>query len=128
MKTRIEINGVWYVREDLISKSKSEFDTENVTDCETCTFETSDYCWEATRIRRSDGTFYPGIDIKFTDKTAVEREDWIEEHWDNSGYFEGLLSNNPDTIEESMKSMSHSGLETFKDFLTYLLEEKGWVL
>ena len=81
MENRIQLNGVWYVREDLVPETTTNtkehfFDPDDVTNFEACVYETDDYCWEASRLRKNeDGSFYPSIDIKFTDKTPEDRKE-----------------------------------------------------
>ena len=74
MENKIQINGVWYVREDSIAPTTNTkehlFNPDNVTNFEACVYETDDYCWEASRIRKDDGTFYKDVHIEFKDKTV----------------------------------------------------------
>ena len=85
MEDRIQINGVWYIREDLQQDIEEDVELDT-TDFEGCAYENRDYCWEATRIQRTGGDFYEDIDIKFTDK---RNKPWVEDHWDNNNWFRG---------------------------------------
>jgi len=60
MQDRIQINGVWYVREDI---SKEEEKDIEVTYSMSCHYENDDYVWEATRLMKDDEiSYYPDID------------------------------------------------------------------
>ena len=67
---RIEINGVWYVKEDTIKKPIIELEP---TKFEGYVVENRDYCFEATRIFRDDGTPYNDIDIEVTTKKGKRK-------------------------------------------------------
>jgi len=56
MNDRIEINGVWYVREDAINDSLDHLESEemNLTFSEECCYETDKYCFVASRIRKDE--------------------------------------------------------------------------
>ena len=132
MENRIQINGVWYVREDLVPETTTNtkehlFDPDNVTHLEACVYETVNYCWEASRIRKKeDGSFYPGIDVKFTDKTPEDRKDWIEGHWDNNYWMMAVFNGEKDALDEAAKVMNKQGVKTFREFLGYL-NDLGWL-
>ena len=125
MENKIQINGVWYVREDstvstaTTNNENHTFNPDNVTNFEGCVYETDDYCWEASRIRKKeDGSFYPGIDIKFTDKTSEDREDWIEDHWDNNSWMMAVFNGKEEALAET--PMNEEGVKVFREFLGYL--------
>ena len=126
-QTRIQIDGVWYVREDqsfyYIYTIENLIDDKDLTNFIGCTYENDNYCWEATMIYKDEGTLYPGVDIKFTDKCT---KPWKEEHWDNNEWMVGIVTDNRDSIFVAMKSMDDSGLLVFKQFLLKLVE-KGWL-
>ena len=67
---RIEINGVWYIREDTIQKENIILDP---THYEGYSVENSDFCFEATIIFKDDGTPYNGVTIECTDKDSQTR-------------------------------------------------------
>jgi hypothetical protein len=127
MEKRIEINGVWYVREDAINDSLDILDEEemDLTWTEECIYENDDYCFVASRIRRGEGEeFYPYIDIKFTDKRHSDRTEWTTEHWDNISWFRGVLENNPESLEHLREALCDKGVKQFKMFLRKLVEVK----
>jgi hypothetical protein len=123
MQDRIEINGVWYVRED-ISNNQVE-DLELIFSLQAM-YEDGKYCWEAIRLYKENSHqthFYEDIDIKFTDK---REKPFKEDHWDNNSWFKGVLDNDPESLKDARESMCDDGIKTFKLFLNKLKEE-GWL-
>lgn len=134
MENRIEINGVWYVREDAIDDPLDHLEDEemDLTFSEECTFETDKYCFVASRIRRdgsSNDEFYPDISITFTDKRSGNRDIWKEEYWDNNNWFKGILEGDPESIKSLNEEtdIGPQGKRQFKAFLNRLVEEK-WLI
>jgi len=112
-KDRIQIDGVWYIKEP-----QPEI---NVTNFIGCVYENDECVWEATKMYKDDGeTLYPGVDIKFTDKRV---KPWKEEYWDNDAWMLGILEDK--SIDEAKESMSDEGINEFKQFIRVLIE-KGW--
>lgn len=132
VQNRIQIDGVWYVRED--AQLEESFEDINLTKCLTCLYETQDYCWVASRMYKDDGetfyhdgeTFYPGVDIKFTDKTSGDRETWVEDYWDNDTWLLGVYNNNPDSIPDAKQVMNEKGIKDFRNFIHKLIQ-MGWL-
>lgn len=127
MENRIEINGVWYVREDAINDSLDILDEEEMglTWTEECVYENDDYCFVASRIKKDDSEeFYPDIDIKFTDKRYHGKTEFVEEYWDNNSWFRGILENNPESLEHLREALCDKGVKQFKMFLRKLVEVK----
>ena len=120
---RIQINGVWYVREDINYVREKEREM-NLAFSQTCTYETDEYCWETSRLYKDKETFYPGIDIKFTKKDGPAP--WREEHWDNNVWMRGVLKGDPESMFEAKKSMNDQGIADFQAFLKKLVE-LGWL-
>jgi hypothetical protein len=121
MQDRIEINGIWYIREDLADKQEEvelSFSLEAM-------YENDKYCWEATRLYKENSQthFYDDIDIKFSDK---REKPWKKEHWDNNSWMKGVMNNDPEAIICAKESMCEDGIKTFKLFLNKLQEE-GWL-
>ena len=127
MENRIEINGVWYVREDAINDSLDILDEEemDLTFSEECVYENDDYCFIASRIKKDDSEeFYDTIDIKFTDKRYHGKTEFVEEYWDNNSWFRGILENNPESLEHLREALCDKGVKQFKMFLRKLVEVK----
>ena len=123
MKNRIEIDGVWYTREDnttpeVIPRLESSIAFEGLV------FESDLYCFEATRLRDDDGEFYDKqCDIQFTNKKLdIDNS----EHWDNTEWMIEFLNNNPDAISCATKSLCSRGIEEFR-VVVRELAEKGWI-
>jgi len=122
MQDRIEINGVWYIREDL---SNNQVEDLELSFSLQALYENDKYCWEATRLYKGDDRsgFYEDIDIKFTDK---REKPFKEEHWDNNAWMKHVMNNDPESMIEAKESMCDDGIKTFQLFLNKLKEE-GWL-
>jgi len=130
MENRIQINGVWYVKEDQTPTTASpyEIDEDKLTYSESCVYENDKYCFEATRIFQEYdlGKFYGDVlDIEFTDKRGG-KGNWITEQWDNIIWCNFVLERNHHSIETLRESMCFEGVETFISFLK-ILKNKGWL-
>lgn len=131
MEDRIEVNGVWYVREENINDKLDYLEDEELelTWSEHCIMETDKYCFNASRMRKSEeGEFYDDILISFTDKRVGNRSEWEEDYWDNNNWFRGIIKG----TTESMKSlkdetnMCEEGRRQFIALLSHLVES-GWL-
>lgn len=123
MEDRIQINGVWYVREQDNTTPKLIGEPIEYVGC---VYETDKYCWEATRMYDDVTTntfFTDAVDIKFTDKRV---KPWKEESWDHTEWMRGVLKNNPESITYARESMCEEGIQDFKAFLLYL-KGKQWL-
>lgn len=115
---RIQINGVWYVKEDQaqepIKLDPSEFKGIVV--------ENEDFCFEATTTFKYNGDSYDHIDINFTDKRV---KPWKEELWDNNAWMRGVLNNNPESLK-ALPDIGSDGIRYLQAFLKHLTE-KQWL-
>ena len=133
MENRIEINGVWYVREDAINDALDHLEEDKEVDLtfsEECCFESNKYCFVASRIKKDNcEEFYEDIDVKFTDKRSGDRNTWTEAYWDNNLWFKGILESNPESINSFNKDtdLCEQGKRQFKAFL-FRLKEEGWLV
>ena len=132
MENRIEINGVWYVREDAITDPLYHLEAEemDLTFSEECAYETDKYCFVASRIRKDGGDeFYPDIIINFTDKRSGNRDTWKEDYWDNNNWFKGILEGKAESIVslDEDTDICPQGKKQLKGFLNRLVEE-GWLI
>jgi hypothetical protein len=116
MKDRIEINGIWYVKEKPDSFSPIELDP---VEFEGVVVENDYFCFEATRICRDNGGHY-GLDIKFTDKRI---KPFKEDYWDNDSWMKGILNNNPDSLKE-LPDIGSDGIRFLQAFLQFLKDEE----
>jgi hypothetical protein len=122
---RIEINGVWYVKEEYVKEDKPtklDLTEKDVTFSKSCIYETGDYCWEAVMLSKDNGeNFYPDLEIEFTDRKLETTE-----YWDNFIWLNHILDGDQVAIEEAKKDMSDQGLEDFIAFLKFLKKE-NWL-
>ena len=128
MNNRIEIDGVWYTREDNTTPEVIP-QLEPSVSFEGLVFESDLYCFEATRLRDDDGEFYDKeCSIKFTDKSKYSGLGDVEigEIWDNAEWMIGILNNDPEAIEEALESLCSQGIEEFR-VVVKELAEKGWI-
>lgn len=115
-QNRIQINGVWYVREDQAQENPIELDPVKF---EGVVVENKEFCFEATRILKDDYIPYDNINIKFTDKRV---KPWKEDNWDSDSWMKGVLNNNPNSLKE-LPDIGE-GTKFLKAFLQYLKDEK----
>lgn len=91
MEKRIEINGVWYVREDSIAGVTTPVEIDPtyyigaVVESETSCFEFSVLTNEENVMRNDTQT------ITYTNKEG-DRKDWKEDYWDNSEWLRELAT------------------------------------
>ena len=118
MENRIEINGVWYVREDLTNHKKINI-VEDLTHTEHYVFESSKYTFDAVRIYKNTNEFYPGFEIRFRDNTNN-----YEDVWDLESFFYGILDGNPESINAAKDDLDDNGIELLFDILTFLKNQR----
>ena len=125
MKNRIEVDGVWYIKEEVAT---SKFEKLWISELEPgikydgFVFESNLYAFDCTRIYDEDGNLYKdgNVCIKFTDKSVVHDITEYQEHWDNVDWMNGILENEVDAIEEAMGSLCPQGLVELKEVLSVL--------
>lgn len=110
---RIQIDGVWYVREE----------TLDVINSISCLYENNDYCFDACRFINEDGVPSEHIFIDFIDKRT---EPWKKEYWDNNIWLKNVYTNEPDAIKDARDSMCAEGVKTLQKFIG-VLKEKNWL-
>jgi hypothetical protein len=127
MKERIQINGIWYIRE---TNPTPEIKEKDITFSMERTWESEDWCFIATVIMKDDAEtlddHYPDPYIKITDKRPVDRKDWIEDDVDNPNFMFGVLEGNPESMIDAREMFDKQGLEEFRAFLLYL-NSIGWL-
>jgi hypothetical protein len=129
MEERIQVNGVWYVRE-IEPTPEIEIKEKDVTFSMERTWESRDWLFVATVIML-DGAetlddHYPDPYIKITDKRFEDRELWTEDDVDNPIFMFGVLEGNPESMIDANEMFDEQGLEEFKAFLRYLIKV-GWL-
>ena len=116
---RIQIKGVWYVKEDQQQEDPIKLDIVNYHGC---VVENDEFCIEATKTLKDDGGYYGWLDIKFTDKRS---KPWKEEDWDHIGWMNGVLNNNPESLKE-LPDIGPKGVKYLQAFLKHL-KDKEWL-
>ena len=123
-KDRIQIDGVWYVKET--NTAPVTITEDDLTKSLSLTYEPDggNYCWEATRIFSGEDTFFNDIHIKFVDKRTSYP--WKEDYWDNNTWMIGVYENDPDALKEAREMMCEEGLKQFQAFIKVLID-KEWL-
>lgn len=117
IRDRIQIDGVWYVKETEILE---ELD---VTECEGLVYENAKAVFEATRIKNDEGIFYKDFDIKYTDK---RQKPWKDEHWDNTTWFKNVMNGEVMAVSSALEVMDRETLSNLQRFLKYIMDVKKW--
>lgn len=111
---RIQVNGVWYVKEE----NQSSFNTENIFYSRVCVYETNEWFIKAEFYSDDDQleNVFSGCYIEFENKITGLKDDSENENW-----FFGILNNDPESMEEANRIFDADGLELFKSFLNHLI-------
>jgi len=127
-KDRIQIDGVWYVKE---STQPEPLNPGDVTLSVERTWETRNWCFSATVIMKDDSDsmddFYPDPSLKIIDKRLGDRNSSVTHEADNPRWATGVLDNNPESMSEAHEMFDSQGLEEFRAFVRYLIEIK-WIV
>lgn len=132
MEDRIQINGVWYVKEEELDTVEYVEPTISKLDSgvkyDGMVFESDLYAFDCTRIYDEDGCLYKdgNVSIKFTDKSVVHDIEKFQEHWDNEAWMQGVIEDDVEAIEEAMESLCSQGMVELKEVLTTLRAE-AWI-
>jgi hypothetical protein len=130
MEERIQVNGVWYVRE-IEPTPEIEIKEKDVTFSMERTWESRDWLFVATVIMLDAAEtlddHYPDPYIKITYKRFKDCELWTEDDVDNPNFMFGVLEGNPDSMKDAREMFDTVGLEEFKAFLRYLIKV-GWLI
>ena len=118
-KDRIQIDGVWYVKEDNQNDEPIKLE---VVETQGYLVENTNFSYDATRIANDEGGFYEGVDIQVTDKRS---KPWKEDNWDNNNWMRGVLEYDP----VSWKELPDLGSEDIKFLMAFLqhLKDKEWI-
>ena len=124
-KDRIQIDGVWYVREG--QPQIKPLQPHQLTNTINCIYETSNYCFEAIMIFRDDcETLYPDVSIEFTDKRNADYDDWKKDSSDNPIWMRGVFHGDDVAMIDTREMMDQEGINEFRAFLKHI-ETKGWI-
>ncbi|MEY3421057.1 MAG: hypothetical protein RIR48_1346 [Bacteroidota bacterium] len=120
-KERIQINGVWYVKEKTVQPKEVKIDP---TDFLGSAIEDDEYCFEAHVLLR-DGKIWEGsFGIEYIDKRESIKD---KDFWDNIQFIQGVIDRNQvqlNVLKNSM-NMSKNTIENLIAFLKYL-KNKEW--
>ena len=122
MEDRIQINGVWYRREEEVTVPKPKL---NITKYSGMVTECDLYAFKAEKIYKDldSDELDEGLDIEFTDKRLHNGKVML---WDNPKWMIAVLNNIPEALETLRESVCPQGEAEFKAFLEVLVE-KGWL-
>jgi hypothetical protein len=128
MEDRIQVNGVWYVKEtDTIPDPlrMTTIDEFDVTKSLCRVWENDDWAFEAKILLAPDGTdledTWGDCWVVLTDKNTNE-----EHSIDNPTWMLGVLEGDPLSMEEANKMMTPEGIRLFRGFLSLLIKN-GWL-
>ena len=122
VQDRIEVNGVWYVREEDTKEVELECILFNGR-----VYETDDYTFEVTQIIGSDNTPHDYCYIELTHKNPdipSYGEDSGKEYIDSPSWMFKIHEDDPEGIEEASEMMDRQGLREFKEVLKDLIDIK----
>jgi hypothetical protein len=128
MKDRIQIEGIWYVKEK--PSLTVEINIEDIINSLKCLWETNNWCFEATILLEDDALLVGNVSgtawIEITDKRPLNMDDWITDSSDNPNWFRGVLEESSESMEEANKMFDEQGLAEFRAFIKHLIN-KGWL-
>jgi hypothetical protein len=111
---RIQVNGVWYVRE-------KEEDVLHVINSEDIS-HTLNYAYEDRDLYIEASFLGETIFVTFLDKSRFGIERSKEEFWDNDAWIRGVYEGNPESLEE-LKGLTEETINKIRSFFRYLFEE-----
>lgn len=116
MEERIEVNGIWYVKEKALQKELfvSEFDG--------IVYENDLFSLEVTRLKDEDGIPTENILMEYTSKTQPR----IKECWDNVDWMIGVYRNSPTSIRQLYPLMGEERIKQVQSIIGTLIK-KGWI-
>jgi hypothetical protein len=130
MKDRIQVDGVWYVRETS-TLPIVEIKPRDVTNSLSCTWESDEWCFEATVILKDEAKdltdIYADSWVEITDKRPANRDDWKKDNSDNPRWFIGVYEGNPESMPEAEEMLDEQGIAEFRGFIGHLID-KGWIV
>ena len=134
MEDRIQVNGVWYVKETTKAVSDSieieNIDEFDVTRSLSRVWENDDYAFEAKILLAPDGTeledTWGDCWLTITEKIGDTNDAWVEHSIDNPTWMLGVYEGDPLSMREANKMMTPEGIRLFRGFLSLLIEN-GWL-
>ena len=134
MEDRIQVNGVWYVKETTKAVSDSieieNIDEFDVTRSLSRVWENDDYAFEAKILLAPDGTeledTWGDCWLTITEKVGHTNASWVEHSIDNPTWMLGVYEGDPLSMREANKMMTPRGIRLFRGFLSLLIKN-GWL-
>jgi len=135
MEDRIQVNGVWYVKETtkpIISDTVSMIDIAefDVTRSLHRVWEDSEYAFEAKILLAPDGIAledtWGDCWLTITEKVGDTNDSWIEHSIDNPTWMLGVYEGDELSMREAKKMMTLEGIAKFRGFLDLLIK-LGWL-
>jgi hypothetical protein len=133
VKDRIQIDGIWYVREtDAIPDPlrMTTIDEFDVTRSLCRVWENDDWAFEAKILLEPDSTeledTWGDCWLTITEKVGDRRIAWVEHSIDNPTWMLGVYEGDTLSMREANKMMTPEGIAKFRGFL-HLLIELGWL-
>lgn len=128
MKDRIEINGVWYVKEELkIPTGEPTYDIVNSLEC---LYESKDFCFEATVLLKDEAEtvneYSSFVSIEVTDKRKPKEKRETYDIDNPQWVLDTLKDNTEATLDFNNVFNSPQGLKEYREFIE-IIKEKGWL-
>lgn len=121
MKERIEVNGVWYVKEKTLQEELfiSEFDG--------ICYENDLFSIEVTRLKDRDGTPTENILMEYASKEVPGYSvPTVIEYWDNTDWMLGVHQGSPTSLKQLYPIMDEGRVKQIQSIIGTLIE-KGWL-
>ena len=127
---RIEINGVWYVREDAIQDiTPQPVEETEVINSLQCTYEVTDWCFEASILLQDEALDLSDTSGDLWIKVTDKRPDMLkrkEQDVDSANWMLGVLRGDRDSMKEADEMFDRNGIYHFRAFISILIQ-KGWL-
>lgn len=111
-KDRIQIDGVWYIKEETKSVDFNSVEYKGRV------YESELYCFNVTKSKKDDGTYYDDVGIEFTDK---REKPYKEHHFYNVEWLLGVLYGSEESLEHAKEIMCEQGIAELKVVVDDLL-------
>ena len=120
MKTedRIQINGTWYVKEEMTAQTKPQ----DLLYTQQCLLELDSCMFEASRIYsdyNNDVFYNNSVSIKHTNKITKESD-----YWDNGKWMKELFDGDKEALDGVSDILNKSEIAQLKVFIGTLIENK----
>jgi hypothetical protein len=133
-RDRIQIDGVWYVKETTKPYTAYPIEMTNIDEFDVTRslgriWENDDWAFEAKILLAPDGTAledtWGDCWIQITEKLD-DHDAWVEHDIDNPRWMLGVYEGDPESMEEADRMMTPEGIALFRGFI-HLLIKNGWL-